>query len=182
MPASNGHWAPGAALEWTGTMTAITSRAYIENHNGPYSCHDAWTGTLSFAVSTTNSFSGTGTLHLTTSSCDFPYGTGGVAPVQTEAFTISGTSGPGGLTLILTGTSHSSGGQTATFAGIPALLHSAQCVGSVPGPPVSIPLIVPIHASGPSRIRLLMGSGCGGSANSDVMTADTTFSLSQVGS
>jgi hypothetical protein len=27
-----------------------------------------------------------------------------------------------------------------------------------------------------------MGNGCEGSANSDVMTADTTFSLSQVGS
>jgi hypothetical protein len=163
-------------------MTATTSRAYIENHNGPYSCHDAWTGTLSFTVSTTNAVSGTGALHLTTSNCDFPYGTGGVTPIQTEAFTISGTSGPSQFTLILTGTSHYSAGKVATFAGITALLHSAQCSGSVPGPALSIPFTDPTHASGPSHLRLLMGNGCEGSANSDVMTADTTFSLSQVGS
>jgi len=164
---------------WNGTMTADSSRAYLENDNGPYSCHDSWSGTLSFNVSAKNEVSGSGTLNLTGYHCDFPNGEPPASPQVT--FTVSGTRNTSGFSLHLAAQKFADSPPATSEAGISSLLHDPSCTGPNPGPVLLTPLIDPTHASGSPNVRTLMGAGCGGSTG-DVLTANAAISLTKSGS
>ncbi len=170
------------SVRWTGTIATKTSRAYIENHGGQSSCHDSWTGTLTFLVRATGRLAGSGLLNLTRVSCDFPSG-GSYDPAKTYAFSVSGTQGGTGFTLVLARQGKVSG---IIYAGLTALMTDGYCAAGT-SPPIPVPFVGPgrTHAAGSSHLQVLMHGGvdvCGGSNNSDVLTADATFSLSGPGS
>jgi hypothetical protein len=158
-------------------MATKTSRAYIENHGGRYSCHDSWTGTLSFLVRANGTVAGSGILNLKQVSCDFPYG-GPTDPAKTYAFSVSGSQDASGFTLVLALKGKVTG---IIWAGLTALMTDGACRGGS-SPPIPVPFTGASRAAGSSHLRVLMHGGCGGSENSDVLTADTTFSLSGSGS
>jgi hypothetical protein len=161
---------------WTGTIAITTSRAYIENAGGQNSCHDSWTGKLSFVVGANHKLAGSGALNLTGVSCSFPLpaGTG-----KTFAFSVSGTQTATGFTLVLAQKGKVGG---IIWAGLNALMTNGACSGAVPGPSIAVPSTGANHAAGPSHLRVLMNTGCNGSENHDILTATTTFSLSGPGS
>ena len=166
--------------QWTGTLTADSSRAYIETDNGPYSCHDSWKGTLSFTVSTKNAISGAGTLDLTGWHCDFPYGEAPPSPQVT--FSVSGTRTSNGFTLFLGPPKFADAPPEVSEAGITSLLRQPSCTGTNPGPALLVPFNDPSDASGSPEVRIVMGAGCGGSAGHDVLTASAAISLTKSGS
>ena len=120
---------------------------------------------------------GSGLLKLVRLSCDFPSGQGLPDVARTYAFSVSGRQGASGFTFVF---AH---GRPAgiIYAGLGALMDDGVCTGGS-SPPIPVPFTGPSRAAGSSHLRVLMHGGCGGSENSDVLTADTTFSLSGSGS
>ncbi len=164
--------------QWAGSITTKTSRSYLENHGGQFSCHDSWTGTLSFLVRANGQLAGSGLLNLTGLSCDFPYG-GTPDQAKAYAFSVAGSADATGFTLVLALKGKVTG---IIYAGLTALMTDGVCTGGS-SPPIPVPFVGPgrTHAAGSSHLRALMHGGCAGSEN-DVLTADTTFSLSGSGS
>jgi len=170
------------SVRWTGTIATKTSRAYIEEWAGQYSCHDSWAGTLSFLIRANSTLAGSGLLNLKQVSCDFPSG-GTYDPARTFAFSVSGTQGGSGFTLVLALQGKVTG---IVYAGLTALMTGGYCARGT-SPPIPVPFAGPgrTRAAGSSHLRVLMHGGvhiCGASNNADVLTADTTFSISGPGS
>jgi hypothetical protein len=167
---------PTAGVQWTGTIGAVTARRYLEEHAGPYSCHDAWHGTLSFVVLPDKTITGSGAMTKTLLSCNSPYGMG---PSGTAvSFSVMGTRSSAGLTLVL-GHEVING---PSLAGVTSLFNGSACMGpdfKPVGPPLRVPFTTdPHHASGTPLVQTAMGADCGGSKG-DPLTANTTIALTQ---